>query len=60
MPLYVKRVLPDPRWVSAIHDALWQFEDAARKRTRTYDNAVKGLPLTERIDHDDFEVKEIF
>lgn len=60
MPLYIKRVLPDPRWVSTIHDALEQFEDAALKMARAYDNAVAGLPVTERIDHDDFEVKEIF
>lgn len=51
MPLYVKRVLPGPRWASTILDALFQFEDAARKMTRAYNNAVRGLPLTERIDH---------
>lgn len=60
MPLYIKRVLPDPRWASTILDALFQFENAALKMTRAYDNAVAGLPVTERIDHDDFEVKEIF
>ncbi len=59
MPLCIKRVLPDPSWVATIHDALEQFEDAALKMTRAYDNAVAGLPVTERIDHDDFEVKEI-
>ncbi len=60
MPLYIKRVLPDPRWASTILDALFQFENAALKMTRAYDNVVAGLPVTERIDHDDFEVKEIF
>lgn len=60
MPLWPKRVYPDPRWAGAILAALAQFEDAALKMTRAYENAVRGLPMTERIDHDDFEVKEIF
>ena len=60
MPLYIKRVLPDPRWVSAINDALAKFEDDAAQMIAAYNNAVAGHPATERIDHDDYTVKEIF
>ena len=51
MPLYIKRVLPEPRWITAILNALFQFERDALEMQRAYEDAVRGLPVTERIDH---------
>jgi len=51
MPLYVKRVLPDPKWREAILEALSLFEEAARPMLKAYEAATANLPLTERIDH---------
>ena len=58
MPLYVKRVEPDPRWRKAIIDAFEAFEANAENMIATYRAATDGLPLTERIDH--FAEMEIF
>ena len=52
MPLWVKRVHPDPDWHKAIIAAVATFEKAAEQMTATYHRAVAGLPATERIDHD--------
>lgn len=49
MPLYVKRVLPDPEWFDAIVAAVRAFEDDAADMTEDYDSATAGLPLTERV-----------
>ena len=51
MPLYVKRVEPDPKWSQAILAAVEAFEVSAAQMIDTYDAAVKGRPATERIDH---------
>lgn len=51
MPLYVKRVTPDPRWIDAIDAAVLQFEDTAEAMVSAYRNATVGAPPTERIDH---------
>jgi hypothetical protein len=51
MPLYVKRVEPDPKWFAAIHDAVEAFENAAAGMYDTYLVRTKDLPPTERIDH---------
>lgn len=51
MPLYVKRVLPDPKWFEAIHDAARIFEATARVMIANYQQQVDGLPPTKRIDH---------
>lgn len=48
MPLYVKRVLPDPAWHDAILAAVTAFEDAATAMTTTYRERVQGMPATER------------
>lgn len=53
MPLYVKRVTPDPAWQDAIKRAAQAFEDAAAQMTDTYTRAVVGLPMTERIEMGD-------
>lgn len=49
MPLYIKRVTPDPEWQAALVRAVDAFEDAVEDMTRTYYNRVGGLPLTERV-----------
>ena len=51
MPLYVKRVHPDIRWLTAIKDAVKAFEDTAAQMLETYQAAVAGRPNTDRIDH---------
>jgi hypothetical protein len=54
MPLYVRRVLPDPRWFDAITAACIAFEERAAAIVADYEQRVAGLPTTERID---FEIK---
>lgn len=49
MPLYVKRVEPDPDWFDAIVAAVTAFELAASLMTEQYRDATKGLPTTERV-----------
>lgn len=51
MPMWIKRVHPDPRWAEAIVEAVGAFEDTAAQMVRDYQAAVDGLPLTERTDH---------
>jgi hypothetical protein len=48
MPLWVKRVRPDPKWAEAIVDAVDAFEDTAAEMQKNYDLATRGLPATER------------
>lgn len=48
MPLYVKRVLPDPRWFDAIKAALDQLETTAATMLAAYPQAIIGAPMTER------------
>ena len=48
MPLWVKRVLPDPRWFEAIVAAVTRFETTAAEMVAAYEQATKGLPQTER------------
>lgn len=50
MPLYVKRVLPDPRWHDAILEAVTAFEESAAAMIANYTVAVEGRPWTERVD----------
>lgn len=52
MHLWVKRVLPDPAWHAAIVAAVANFEANAERMAFTYLNAVAGMPVAERIDHD--------
>jgi len=58
MPLYVKRVTPDPKWQAAIIDAVAAFEEASADMVTRYTEATKNLPATERLDH--FAEMEIF
>jgi hypothetical protein len=48
MPLWVKRVLPDPDWFAAILAAVDEFESTAAVMVGAYRNATTGLALTER------------
>lgn len=48
MPLWVKRVTPDPDWQSAIRAAVEKFEADAEKAIAAYRKAVKGLPVMQR------------
>jgi putative phage-type endonuclease len=49
LPLWVKRVHPDPDWFAAIEAACRRFEENARTITLTFEAAVVGLPQTERV-----------
>lgn len=49
MHLWVNRVYPDQRWFDAITAAVRAFEENAAEMVRNYNEAVVGLPLTERI-----------
>lgn len=51
MPLWRKRVLPDPKWHAAIIEALELFEANAAEMHARYMEAIDGLPQTERVDH---------
>ena len=51
MPLWTKRVYPDPAWRDVILEALAVFEGSATQIITTYTAAVEGRPMTERIDH---------
>jgi len=51
MPLWPKRVYADQRWQDAIVAAVRAFEETAAEMVATYEAAVAGLPMTERIDH---------
>jgi len=52
LPLYTKRVYPDPAWHDAIFNAVATFEQNVADIIARYEAAVVGLPMTERIDHD--------
>lgn len=51
MPMWPKRVYPDPRWADAIVEAVAIFERNVEDMVAAYTAAVAGLPTTERIDH---------
>lgn len=58
MPLWHKRVFPDPQWFAVIKEAAEQVESVAEVMITNYRNRVMGLPETERIDL--FPEMEIF
>ena len=49
MPLYVKRVWPDPDWFEAIIAAATEFETTAVDMQAAYSKATANLPATERV-----------
>ena len=50
-PMHVIRVYPDPKWQTAIRDALDQFENNAARMIHQYKQTVGDAPIAERIDH---------
>ena len=50
MPMWVKRVTPDPYWFEAILAAVEKFEKASADMRATYNKAIEGFPMTRRID----------
>lgn len=48
LPLWVKRVYPDQRWVDAIHAAAETFEIDVTNIVNNFTSATDGLPVTER------------
>lgn len=56
LPLWTKRVLPDPTWQDAIYEAAAEFEKAAHQMTEHFMSATSHLPETERVDLLDEEI----
>lgn len=52
LPLFVKRVLPDTTYFTAITEALFAFEAASESLASDYFTAAEGLHPTERIPDD--------
>lgn len=52
LPLFVRRVYPDPAWHEAIVAAVTKFEANAAEMVADYEAKAHGLPQTERIDFD--------
>lgn len=51
LPLWTKRVYPDPAWQGAIVGAVRAFETTAAEMVATYRERTAGLPETVRVDH---------
>jgi len=51
MPLFVKRVLPDPKWFVAIQEAVKAFEESSEQIITNYRINTAGRPATDRINH---------
>jgi hypothetical protein len=49
MPMWVKRVTPDPAWQTALVEAAQQFEQTAAEMVAAYTPATEGLAATERV-----------
>lgn len=57
LPLYVKRVTPDPAWHEAIVAACIAFEEKAAQMTAAFAAATTDLPATERLNLNLVELK---
>lgn len=51
LPLWTKRVYPDPKWQTAIPQVAEQAEKSIRETIRLFEDLTKGCPSTEYIDH---------
>ena len=49
MPIWVKRVYPNPQWFEAIVAAVEKFEENSAELIAIYKQETEGLPMTERI-----------
>lgn len=49
LPLFVKRVYPDPKWHEAIVAAVTKFETTAAEMVAAYTQATADMPATERV-----------
>ena len=57
MPMYRKRVFPDPAWFRAITSAVADAEERIEQTVAAYTAATEGLPVTEpRMDLDDIVI----
>jgi hypothetical protein len=52
LPLYVKRVYPDPMWFDAITAACVAFEEKAAQIVAEYRERTASMPKTERLNFD--------
>ena len=52
MPLFVRRVYPDPAWFEVITAACQQYEKTAAEMVAAYTEKTKNMPATERIDNE--------
>lgn len=52
MPMWTKRVYPDPVLQVAIVEAVAAFEENAAAALATYHDRTAGLPMTERVSYD--------
>lgn len=51
MPLFVKRVFPDPAWVDVLTSAAEKAETDIQRITRDYETTTKNMPATKRLNH---------
>ncbi|MEV6897493.1 lambda exonuclease family protein [Amycolatopsis sp. NPDC051372] len=56
MPMWHKRVHPDPAWQEAIVAAVEQFEATAAEMVADYAGKTEGLPATERIVYQEMRI----
>lgn len=56
MPFWRKRVYPDARWFAAIEEAARTAEVAIAEMTAKYEAGIAGMPMTERIIHDEIRI----
>lgn len=57
LPMWTKRVYPDPKWFDAIKAAVTAFETNAAQIVAAYTQATAGLAATERVDPYNVELK---
>lgn len=56
LPMWTKRVYPDPQWQEAIVAAAAAFEETADQMVAAYEAAATGLPATEPVPDYDAEL----
>ncbi|MEV6879705.1 lambda exonuclease family protein [Amycolatopsis sp. NPDC051128] len=56
MPMWHKRLFPDPEWQEAIISAVKQFETTAAAMVAEYETKTEGLPATKRIPYMELKI----